>query len=59
MYAWKQAPGYGLKCHRVIKSVCEMIGIKDLAAKVEGSTNTHSVLQAFLLGLVRQVGLLM
>jgi ribosomal protein S5 len=32
-----------------------MIGIKDLAAKVEGSTNTYAVLQAFLLGLLRQV----
>lgn len=55
VFAWKQAAGYGLKCHRVIKSICEMIGIKDLGAKVEGSTNTESVIQAFLIGLLRQV----
>lgn len=43
-----------MKCHRVIKTLCEIIGIKDLAAKIEGSTNVNSTTKAFLLGLIRQ-----
>ena len=46
--------GYGVKAHRLIKSVCELIGIKDLAVKVEGSMNYNHLLKAFLLGLLRQ-----
>lgn len=38
----------------MIKTLCEIIGIKDLAAKVEGSTNVNSTTKAFLLGLIRQ-----
>lgn len=47
--------GYGLKCHRAIKTICEVVGIKDLHAKVEGSTNVNHVTKAFFLGLVNQV----
>lgn len=46
--------GYGVKAHRLIKSVCELAGIKDLAVKVEGSMNYNHLLKAFLLGLLRQ-----
>lgn len=55
IYVWKKPHGYGLKCHRVIKSICEMVGIKDLYAKVEGGDAVQAVAQAFILGLLRQV----
>ncbi|KAK7598367.1 hypothetical protein V9T40_006602 [Parthenolecanium corni] len=54
VFAWKQAPGYGLVCHRVIKSLCQLIGIKDIYAKVEGGTSALCITNAFLLGLLRQ-----
>jgi hypothetical protein len=47
--------GYGLICHRAIKCCCEAIGIKDLHAKVEGSTNLQNIVKAFFIGLLRQV----
>ncbi|XP_044744933.1 28S ribosomal protein S5, mitochondrial [Coccinella septempunctata] len=46
--------GYGLRCHRAIKTICEVIGIKDLYAKVEGSTNVNHITKAFFLGLIKQ-----
>lgn len=53
--AWKQGIGYGLKCHRILKSLCELIGIKDIYAKVEGGDSTLNIINAFLIGLLRQV----
>lgn len=50
----KKPEGYGLVCHRAIKSICEMIGIKDLHAKVEGSTNLQHIVKAFFVGLLQQ-----
>ena len=44
----KQKPiGHGVVAHRVIKSACELIGIKDLEAVVEGSHNPNSMIKAF------------
>lgn len=54
IFVYQKPEGYGLKCHRVIRSLCEIIGIKNLAAKVEGSKNVNSITKAFLLGLIRQ-----
>ena len=46
----KQKPiGHGVVAHRVIKSACELIGIKDLEAVVEGSHNPNSMIKAFFL----------
>lgn len=41
-------------CHRAIKAMCQLIGIKDLYAKVQGSTNLQHIVKAFMLGLIRQ-----
>ncbi|KAL4717931.1 hypothetical protein ACJJTC_001349 [Scirpophaga incertulas] len=46
--------GYGLKCHRAIKEICQAIGIKDLRAKVEGSNNLQHIVKAFFIGLLQQ-----
>ncbi|CAK9822614.1 28S ribosomal protein S5, mitochondrial [Anthophora retusa] len=46
--------GYGLKCHRVIRACCEALGITDLYAKLEGSSNTAHIVKAFFIGLLRQ-----
>jgi ribosomal protein S5 len=45
---------YGLRCHRVIQEMCKLFGIKDLGAKVSGSTTSFNVAKAFLLALRRQ-----
>nr|CAG4651821.1 EOG090X0689 [Triops cancriformis] len=54
IFVEKKPDGYGLICHRAIKTICEVIGIKDLYAKVEGSTNVQHVCKAFMLGLLQQ-----
>merc|ERR1719334_2535665 len=51
----QKPPGYGVEGTRLIKSICEMIGIKDLSVKIEGShRNTLATTKAFFLGLLRQ-----
>ncbi|KAJ3636733.1 hypothetical protein MTP99_000248 [Tenebrio molitor] len=54
IYVWQKPEGYGLVGHRAIKTICEVVGIKDLHAKVEGSTTVNHVMKAFFLGLVKQ-----
>ena len=54
IYAEKKPKGYGLVCHRIIKLLCQMIGIKDLYAKIEGSRNPKNITKAFLSGLLNQ-----
>lgn len=54
IFVSKQPEGYGLRCHRAIKTCCEVIGIKDLYAKIEGSTNLQHIVKAFFIGLLQQ-----
>jgi len=54
IFVQKKPEGYGLVCHRVIKSICEMVGIKDIYAKCEGSPTVQHVVKAFFLGLLSQ-----
>lgn len=54
IFVEKKPEGYGLVCHRAIKTVCKVIGIKDLYAKCEGSPTIQHVIKAFFLGLLRQ-----
>ncbi|XP_041969398.1 28S ribosomal protein S5, mitochondrial [Aricia agestis] len=54
IFVQKKNEGYGLKCHRAIKEICQAIGIKDLRAKIEGSTNLQHVVKAFFIGLLQQ-----
>lgn len=55
IFVRKMHEGYGLVCHRVIIACCQAIGIKNLHAKVEGSTNVQNIIKAFFIGLLRQV----
>ncbi len=55
MYAEKRPKGYGIVSHRIIKKVCELIGVKDVYVKIEGSSNPKNVVKAFLSGLLNQV----
>ena len=51
----KQMPeGSGLVCHRAIATICKVLGIKDLYAKVEGSTNLQHIVKAFFHALLKQ-----
>lgn len=54
IYVSMKEPGYGLVCHRAIKTICEMIGIKDMHAKIEGATGVQHVTKAFFMGLLQQ-----
>jgi len=54
IFVEQRPPGYGIKAQRGIKAICEMAGIKDLYAKIEGSTNIQCITKAFILGLLRQ-----
>ena len=51
----QKPPGHGIVAHRVIKSICEIIGIKDIEAVVDSSTRNYvHITKAFFLGLMRQ-----
>ncbi|KAM4695019.1 small ribosomal subunit protein uS5m [Discoglossus pictus] len=50
----KQNVGYGLHCHRAIITMCKLIGIQNMYAKVSGSTNLLNLTRAFFLGLSKQ-----
>ncbi|KAH8389410.1 hypothetical protein KR200_006490, partial [Drosophila serrata] len=54
IYCFQKPDGYGLICHRAIKTICKVIGIRDLHAKIEGSTNLQHIVKAFFIGLMRQ-----
>ncbi|KAK7104937.1 small ribosomal subunit protein uS5m-like [Littorina saxatilis] len=55
VFVYKAAKGSGLTCHRAVKTICEVIGIQDMSAKVEGSTtNVQNLTKAFFAGLQRQ-----
>lgn len=54
IYVTKKPEGYGLVCHRAIKTICQVLGIKDLHAKIEGATSVQHVTKAFFIGLLRQ-----
>lgn len=55
VYAEKKPKGYGVVANRVIKKICQLIGIKDIYVKVEGSPNAKNVTKAFLSGLLNQM----
>ncbi|XP_066172547.1 small ribosomal subunit protein uS5m isoform X2 [Sylvia atricapilla] len=50
----KQNKGYGLHCHRAIITMCRLIGIKDMYAKVTGSKNLINLTRALFRGLTLQ-----
>ncbi|XP_078256395.1 small ribosomal subunit protein uS5m [Rhinoraja longicauda] len=50
----KQNYGHGLHCHRAIITICKLIGIKDMYAKVIGSTNLLNLTRALFQGLSKQ-----
>ncbi|CAG7645674.1 unnamed protein product [Allacma fusca] len=54
IFVYKKHEGYGLVCHRALKTICELVGIKDIYAKVEGSMNMQHLIKAFMLGLLSQ-----
>ncbi|XP_045186390.2 28S ribosomal protein S5, mitochondrial-like [Mercenaria mercenaria] len=50
-----QAPkGHGLRCHHVLKILCQLIGIKDIYIKSEGNVRNYlNLSRAFMTGLLR------
>lgn len=46
--------GSGLVCHRLIKTMCDLIGIKDMYAKVEGSVKNYQVITRAFAALLRK-----
>ncbi|VDI50050.1 small subunit ribosomal protein S5 [Mytilus galloprovincialis] len=55
VYAFRKEEGYGLVCHRCLKTICDTIGVHNMYAKVEGSTkNIQNLTKAFFNGLREQ-----
>lgn len=54
IFVQQRPPGYGISAHRGIKAICELAGITDIYAKVEGSNSIQGIVKAFVLGLLRQ-----
>lgn len=54
IFVQRKPEGYGLVCHRAIKTICNVIGIRNLHAKIEGSTNLQHIVKAMFLGLLQQ-----
>ena len=47
--------GHGLRCQRAIKAVCELVGLRDLRAKIIGRSNPQNIMIATFKGLTAQV----
>ncbi|XP_049306068.1 28S ribosomal protein S5, mitochondrial [Bactrocera dorsalis] len=54
IFVQRKPEGYGLICHRAIETICKVIGIRNLHAKIEGSTNLQHIVKALFLGLLQQ-----
>ncbi|KAM7361548.1 mitochondrial ribosomal protein S5 [Cochliomyia hominivorax] len=54
IFVSKKPEGYGLVCHRAIQTICNVIGIRDIHAKIEGSTNLQHIVKAFFIGILKQ-----
>ncbi|KAM7445055.1 28S ribosomal protein S5 [Porites harrisoni] len=51
---YRKPPGYGLRCHRAIKEIAVLLGIKDMRCKVRGPTTPLSLIRAAFQGLLSQ-----
>ncbi len=47
--------GTGLRCHRIINLICQLVGITDIKAKVNGSVNPLNIVRATMKCLTSQV----
>lgn len=54
IFVSQKPEGYGLVCHRAIQTICKVVGIQNLYAKIEGSTNLQHIVKAFFIGLLQQ-----
>jgi small subunit ribosomal protein S5 len=54
IFVQKKPDGYGVVAHRAIREICQLVGIKNLHAKVEGAKNVQHIVKAFFLGLLKQ-----
>lgn len=50
----RKPEGYGLRCHRIIRAVADVLGIHDMRCKIIGSTTPISVIRAAFQGLLSQ-----
>jgi len=51
----QKPPGHGIQASRLVKSICDVVGIKDLEVVIEGADkNFNHITKAFFLGLMRQ-----
>jgi len=50
-------PGSGLHCQRAISAICELAGLKNMRAKIIGSTNPLNIVRAVFKGLTSQVSI--
>lgn len=50
----RRVEGHGLRCQRIVKSMADLAGIKDLRAKLSGKTNPMTVVQVTMQALLCQ-----
>ncbi len=50
----RRVPGSGLTCQRAVTAICQLAGLKDMKAKIIGSTNPLNVVRATFKGLTSQ-----
>ncbi|RWS22886.1 28S ribosomal protein S5-like protein [Leptotrombidium deliense] len=55
VFAHKKPPGFGIVAHRVLKAICDCIGIKDLFVSINGPKKNYvNIVRAFFIGLIKQ-----
>lgn len=50
----RRVQGTGLSCHRAIMAICGLVGLKDMRAKIVGSTNPLNIVRTAFKGLTSQ-----
>jgi hypothetical protein len=54
MFATKKPAGHGVRAHRILIKLCQLLGLKDVHVKMEGSMNPKNIIKGFLSGLLNQ-----
>lgn len=54
LFVRKMPKGYGVRAHRVVTAICEVLGLTDIYCKVEGAVNYLHITRAFFNGLNKQ-----
>lgn len=54
LYMRPRPAGSGLTAHSIIQGLCELSGIRDISANIEGSTNKLNIVRAWFAAVQKQ-----